>query len=279
MSDFKIIKNTIFKLLNIQKYCIFFLMLLISSAVVLGGCELINSAEEEEPSSLTKWYEKDKDNNDNGTKKKNKDRKKRKKTEYVDYTGGTNITWFDEQGLSYTKMGEFKAKFSGTNSPDTIKEMPADCWISEDYDGVEDGYKNIVAVLNIYTKDAGGVEWWTSYFDGYTGQSYEFKTESTTVYNGCNIVNKGKAKLVILDEEYDVDILYEIEETDDVITETITFTVPASYDGLVIQIGQSSKMYEEKRDTYKLGQKIYYADDFTDMHEKYDYFSLLANKK
>lgn len=265
-----------------KKLNVFFCLLTLIMSIFFCGCEssMLNQDSDSKDKSTNNSKSDDDNSTSNKRKKESKESKeKRKKTEKVDYTGGTNTTWFDEQGLTFTKMGEFKAKFSGYNDYDDIREMPADCWMYDSYEGCEDGYKNIITVINIYTKDSGEVQWWTSYFDGYTGQSFEFNTTSTSVYNGAHFEYTGTANLAILGSEYDLDILYEIEQTDYVITETFTFTVPASYDGLVIQIGQSSELYDKNRDKYKIGKETYYADEFTDMKDKYDYFSLMSNKK
>lgn len=260
----------------------YFAIIILALLFVLGlsGCTLDefvpDNSQKDERSKEDNT--KDKDSTDKKSKKK-KNSKSKRKFDKVDYTNGTNVTWFEEQGLEYTKFGEFKAKFSGYYDYDDIREMPADCYMYESFDDCEEGYKNIIAVINIYTEDSGDVQWWTSYFDAYTGTSFEFHSEQTSTYNGCDIINSGTAKLDIVGNEFDFHITHEVQEEQFVITETITLTVPASYDGLVIQLGQSSELYDENRNNYNIGYEYYYADDFTNMHEQYDYFSLLSNKK
>jgi len=188
------------------------------------------------------------------------------------------VNWFDEHGLQYSKLGEFEMEVSSSDDSKDIYKFPADIWMYEDFSDCEDGYKKIMTEINIYKTNPCNVNWWISYFDAYTGMSYEYTNSGNSFYEGCYYISEGDAVLKVGKDALDIHMLLDSSETDERITYNFAFTVPSFYDGLVIQLGPNCEKYMENKDSYKIGEQIYYADDFTNVNDDYLYFSLMRDE-
>lgn len=184
-----------------------------------------------------------------------------------DYLNGQK-TWFEKQGLEYTPCGNFDMYMLSQSS---VIQVPAYIEIQTNFE-CEPGRKNIVATTIIAIGQRDGWFFWTSSFDKYSGTSFEFQNGSNTLYDGCNITNSGDVWVVIGDYEYTFHIIENITMEDDVTTLKYTINCPLEYDGAVLQYGYCPQ--EEIHDHDFSEKAIWYADDFTDMHGYYDYFTL-----
>lgn len=219
---------------------------------------------------------KDKDKKDKDKKDKDKKDKKDKDNGNSGSTGnnGKRTIWFEEQGLEFTTSRTFVVPTTSYNSSGYI-EIPADALIVENYDDCEDGYKNIVTTINLY--DNGTSDFWISYFDAYTGQSFEFVSTFTRAGEGQTCETSGEAAFNVYGEDITVPVKMVNSLNNGVTNIEITFTVPKTYDGLVIQLGENNPLiYGEDYFTY--GDDIVYADQLTNMHGGYVYLCIMANK-
>ena len=174
-------------------------------------------------------------------------------------------TWFEEQGLSVTPQGEFKLQtqwnyWGGPDYQESASKKPGDevtitvnSTVTETTDGVEDGYKKVVAEFEYdwskfffsyepilsYDPGLGSVKpsVWISAFDRYTGTSFEpgdvdvpFEYEGTTYDANCTFE---------WGEDYDYD------EGRLINTCTVTVVCPVDYDGTVFDIGCGTKYSPE----------------------------------
>ena len=176
-------------------------------------------------------------------------------------------TWFDQQGLEFTPNGNFDMDIYSWGQ---FIKVPANMTITTDYD-CEEGYKNIIAVTKI-SMGGSDFHFWTSSFDKYTGTSFEFHGDSSQLYNGCDIIHEGDVPLTIKDYDYTFHIKEHIVMEDDVSTITYTITCPIEYDGTVLQYGAYG-MAEDDGRVFD-GGTTWRADEFTDMHGAYNYFTL-----
>ncbi len=178
-------------------------------------------------------------------------------------------TWFEKQGLQFTECGDFKMNI---HSYDSVIQIPGHIEIETNYD-CQEGYKNIVATTKLALGQGTDFHYWTSSFDKYTGTSFEFQNGTNSLYDGCNIINEGDVKLKIAECDYSLHIKEHITMEKETTTIVYTITCPYAYDGTVLQYGYCTEI-EQYRDHDFKNNVIWYADDFTDMHGYYDYFTL-----
>ena len=183
------------------------------------------------------------------------------------YLGENTPTWFESQGLTFTPTGNF---MMDVYSFESFSTAPAQIRIETNYD-CEEGYKNVIAttVIDISALDA---HFWTSSFDKYTGTSFEFHGDATSIFNGCDIIHDGDVELNIGDYNYLLHINEHIIMEDSITTIVYTITCPEEYDGTVLQYGAHADTDDDYRD---FGEgTTWLASDFTDMHGRFNYFTL-----
>lgn len=192
------------------------------------------------------------------------------------------LTWFDEHGLVITPQGDFTyvtmARDANYVDLDTF-EVKANAVITENTEGVEDGYKEVILV---YTRDASavydiagsnGLKNWGSAFDRYTGTSFEFDSETTYTVEGETDHKDGFVTIVNGDTSYDVSISFDGTNEYPKFTDTITVTCPIDYDGVVFQIGYSDSKLTEANQAIDYTARLYTIDELPYFGDGYYYFS------
>jgi hypothetical protein len=187
------------------------------------------------------------------------------------------LTWFEEQGLAITAQGDFTYVATAYDANDATNtetefEVPASVTITETTDGVEDGYKNVIAV---FTSDMSGSPegygWgnWASAFDRYTGTSFEY--DNTTLYDTAS--KAGYITIQNGEDSYEVSIAFDTQWNESIQIFTITVTCPVDYDGAVFQIGNNSPTLIEINDTIDYSARLYTIDELPFYGDGYYYFS------
>jgi len=187
-------------------------------------------------------------------------------------------TWFEEQGLTITPQGNFTLKtelFNVHGEHICDIEVPSTATITETTEGVEDGYKKVIAVFtndysaidaqygntyngSIAITDSDGFEdiinhgTGTMAFDRYSGASFENNSSAPAgdSHGGAmiSVEYEGKTYELTFNFEY----TYEYDNDNCIGTSTYTVVCPVEYDGVVFQQGYLS---------YDLWQKNYEFDD------------------
>lgn len=173
-------------------------------------------------------------------------------------------TWFEEQGLTITPQGDFTFKTQWNcwldGYPESTRhkhgdevEIDANATVTETTEGVEDGYKKVIATFEYdwskyffsyepiisYDPGLGSVKpsTWISAFDRYTGTSFEPGDVVIPIeYDG---------------NTYDVSCTFEWNQDYDydagklLVSCSVIVTCPVDYDGTVFEIGCGSKYDHE----------------------------------
>lgn len=165
----------------------------------------------------------------------------------IDYTSPSFLpegqqSFMDEQGLIITTGDSFNMKVLD-HSTGQMTEIPCTYVIYETTDGCEDGQKRVVMLCNI--PGTLSLEYWTSYFDRYTGISFETEQSSNSLFDGCNFVNENDLTLELGEYSYDIHTVHTTTLEEGLISEKVEIYCPIEYDGAVIQYG-----YPVEIDTY-----------------------------
>lgn len=188
------------------------------------------------------------------------------------------VSWFDSHGLVITPQGEFSYTTMSVDI-DNIDvgtfDVPSEVMITETTVGVEDGYKQVMA---IFTEDVSASEessYWNyvSAFDRYTGTSFEFDTEAIYTDSGDTVQKKGFVTISNGKESYDVSVRYDAVNDYPYIEDSITVICPIDYDGVVFQIGYCDPARLEEFMEIDLAERLYTIDEFPFYGEGYYYFS------
>ncbi len=191
--------------------------------------------------------------------------------------------WFENAGLKITPQGEYKYHTmanDGTNDVSEI-EVPGTVIIEETTDGVDDGYKNVIATFFFditNAKDNGGNEYSAfAAFDRYTGYSFWVDQDYIDSQTDETDLKDGFFRLYDRDAYYDIKAEFDNEGADDynICSYKITVTCPIWYDGTVFQTGYSDTQLVEKDSEIDYSQ-LHTMDEFagydSNGHE-YLYFS------
>lgn len=188
------------------------------------------------------------------------------------------ITWFDSKGLTITPQGEFTYTTMSVDIDDNdveTFEVPSKVVITETTEGVEEGYKKVVAVFNEDVMDCPEYSYWNyiSAFDRYTGTSFEFDPETVYTETEDEVLNEGFVTIGKGEESYNISLSIEgVNEFPDM-EETITVTCPIDYDGVVFQIGYCDSEMIAAYAEMDMAARLYTIDEFPFYGEGYYYFS------
>ncbi len=157
----------------------------------------------------------------------------------LDYTAPSYLpegqpTFMEEQGLIITTGNSFNMKVLDHYTGE-MTEIPCTFTIYETTEGCEDGRKRVVMLCNI--PGTLNLEYWTSYFDSYTGISFETQQSSNSLFDGCNLVNENDLTLELGEYSYDIHTVHTTTLEDGLISEKVEIYCPIEYDGAVIQYG------------------------------------------
>lgn len=240
-------------------------LILIASCILSSACTVVDRKKDRKKYDHRSERDKDDDEDEDDEDEPEETKRNPHNVSAPDYLSGKS-TWFDEQNLEFTPNGSF---YMDVYSYGQFVQVPAYISIETNYD-CEDGFKNIVSTTQI-DMSASDYHFWTSSFDKYTGTSFEFHGDASSLFNGCDIIHEGDVPLSIGAYEYKMHILEHIEMQDDITTITYTITCPIEYDGTVLQYGSSGDTGNDYRD---FESTSWLASDFTDMHGHYNYFTL-----
>ncbi len=177
------------------------------------------------------------------------------------------VNWLEEHEITITPQGDCTVNLYSYDSyeEDYVGDYEAglNVTISETTEGVDEGFKKVVAqfTINISDQPGNGSTWNTCAFDRYTG----------TYFRGNA---KTKEAIWIEDEYYDVRT--EREQINDYPMFYITYAVicPADYDGAVFQIGYDSPELKEQNDKLDYQTRLYTMDERPFYGDGYRCFTL-----
>lgn len=199
-------------------------------------------------------------------------------TEDLESEEEEEVSWFDSQGLTITPQGEFTYTTMSVDIDDNDVEtfdVPSKVVITETTEGVEEGYKKVVAVFYEDVVASPEVSYWNyiSAFDRYTGTSFEFDTDTVYTETEDEVLNEGFVTIGNGEESYNISMNIEGVNNFPDIEETITVICPTDYDGVVFQIGYcDSEMIIEYAEM-DMAARLYTIDEFPFYGEGYYYFS------
>lgn len=165
---------------------------------------------------------------------------------------------------------------SNENTGDFIADV--NVTISETTVDVTEGYKKVTAAFDIDVSNCtgGGVLYWCSAFDRYTGTSFEFDSavnqqlDTPAAQEGFVTIQDG-------DETYDVSVEFMAEGKGGHINQTITVTCPTDYEGAMFQLGKASLEQLAKNAEIDYASRLYTIDELPFMGDGYRYFTMANN--
>lgn len=205
------------------------------------------------------------------------------KNHYTDYFGDDpqlilgDDTYFRDLGIELSDLGPFEMSVNYGSYGKTT-EVPANIMIKETYKGCNAGEKKVIFTSKINIGGVTNYGLWTSYFDKYTGTSFEISEYGNSLYNGCYFNRKGTVPLSINGNDFDVDVTWEVSMEDDIVTDVVTFICPREYDGIIMQAGNQNSVLDNYYDEFVIGGHT--ADFYTVMDSgDYKYFTWTSNQR
>ena len=179
-------------------------------------------------------------------------------------------TWLEEHDITITPQGDFtfdstlmswdgREYYNIETGTNDIVEISANVSIYETTEGMEEGYKKVVAVFVCDSSAAGDdlAYAWTSAFDRYTGLSLEVDPDTT--YRQASA--PGIVPIEIDGETYEVRYEFEAENNYPVIPSTVSVICPVDYDGTVFYCGCASQSRSSRMDNLDLTSHLYTVDE------------------
>ncbi|MCR5107412.1 MAG: hypothetical protein K6B28_04540 [Lachnospiraceae bacterium] len=184
--------------------------------------------------------------------------------------------------LKITPQGEFSFTTMNSTTEEDLEEvtLPTTVSITENTDGVIDGYKEVILEGFFDLSDAVNDEgakpfFWYTALDRYSGIYFEFSEDTETDENGLvKIESSIPGKDLYVNTEFEKSYEYPI------MYGKITVTCPEWYDGTIFQIGYNSRELSRKTSDIVTEARPYRIDEtpYTDA-EGHDYYYFSLNDK
>lgn len=191
-------------------------------------------------------------------------------------------TWFEEQGLVITPQGDFTFITAAGSAEREILdtfEVMANVVITETTDGVETGYKKVIAVFtqnndeSLKIPGAVGSWSWVCAFDRYTGTALLYDSEAEFVHPHEQNPEGEFVTIVIGEDRYDLSLTIDQPQSLPVAIKECTVICPVDYDGIVFFTGYSDAEREKQRSEFDYTARLYTLDELTSPSDGYYYFS------
>lgn len=182
--------------------------------------------------------------------------------------------WFiDVNGIEITDTGRFEFPMGDIAYGGETTGFPAFVKIEQNYDGCEDGYKNVVATCT-FLDDSGTGGMWISVFDKYMGYTFECSDHTFELYEGCYDVNYSSKDFTVGDHDVHVEWTLISEQQEYVATLTMIVKCPEDYNGCVFMYGPLNS--NSPIDSCDLDNQLYDINDIDYSGDEYVYFTLEA---
>lgn len=179
-------------------------------------------------------------------------------------------TWLEEHDITITPQGDFT--FDSTLMSwdgrilidmDTFEEQRCEALgnveIYETTDGMEDGYKRVVATF-VCDYSAAGDDLgycWASVFDRYTGISLEVDPDTT--YRQASA--PGIVPVEIDGQTYELKYEFESDNSYPVMTLTVSVICPVDYDGAVFYCGCANSQLGDRLENLNIASGLFTVDE------------------
>lgn len=194
--------------------------------------------------------------------------------------------WLTDHGITITPQGNFTFKayeYDGETGA-TIGDFDVSGYvtINEYTEGVEEGYKQVVAsyTLDLSANTGGRSKYSTMTFDKYTGIAFAKEAGvGYTNYIGDSTSGEDTMVITVGDKTYDVVIEEYSENQYPTVFRAIIVTCPIEYDGVVFRIGYVNPEMQEEYLQMDFTDKMYTIDEFPFYESEYPacYFTLTNN--
>lgn len=189
-------------------------------------------------------------------------------------------SWIEENGIQTANI-DSSVFTTQMLSPDLCANLgevriPYTIELSESTDGVEPGYKKVIAK---YCEDCTPshdtiIADWISAFDAYTGYTFETRGDTIMTEGGETLHREGKVEINYNNTTYNVSMTKDIDNQWPKVYYTVTVICPENYDGVVFQVGGSNAQLDAAQEAIDFGSKLYRVDELPHWGEGYSYYRM-----
>ena len=270
---------------------IILIVLLAISAVVFITSKIRGNSNDDviEEETEEETEEKSEEETEEETEEASEEEEAEEKTDWAE-ENGLDVQMADKISFTFNTT-KFKSEDSGDESEDENEdedddeddgeteeefEVSAKLTISETTDNAPDGYKIVKAVFvdDVSGSDGDSGILADGAFDRYTGTYFSFeKGKPEQDDNKADLDDF--VRITDGDDNYDINIMTEIDANGSSVKKIITVICPEDYDGTVFFAGYSNKELDEKLKAIDFTEKLYTFDELPFMDDGHDmyYFS------